>query len=87
MNAIDLRDEMERERDADIDAERKHIHDLLADIKADAAKIQRALTRLGDGPGNLYDVEIADSPVPSAALSQIAVGVAALTGVVPKPEF
>lgn len=86
MNAID-RDEMDREHAADIDAERKHIHDLLADIKADAVAIQRALTRLGDGPGNLYDVEIADSPLPAAALGQIALGVAALTGVVPKPEF
>ena len=77
---------LEAERTRDIDAERETIHDLLADINADAAAIQRALHRLGES--GLYDVEVAEGTAARAitfALGQVTLASAALSALVPKP--
>lgn len=71
-----------------VNNQREGVHVTLTTMRNTAALLERQLTRLGDGPGNLYDVEYAEGDGPlvaAAALGQIRVGVAAITSVVEEP--
>lgn len=81
------RDALEAEHARDVDAERETVRAALDDIATEARAIERALRRLGDGPGNLFDVELEGERMDDArlALAQVRVAVAALGAIVPKP--
>jgi len=76
------------EHAANVDIERRSIHNALRDLRSNTLTIRQSLDRLDDAPGGLYDVELVDTrgtAVARTALDQIEVAIAALTAVVPKP--
>jgi hypothetical protein len=80
-NDPDDRDDIEREQEREIATERGVIAARVVEARAALYDIERRAVRLGDGRGNLYDVEFVESDAARLLPAAITQGYIALAAI------